>query len=65
MKAEDISQGFSKYLVKLVERPWFQFLFCFLLLTVAKKMASVHLLSMSLFRNIGYLSFWEDLGKRK
>lgn len=44
MKAEDISQGFSKYLVKPIERPWFQFLFCFLLLTVAKKMTSVHLL---------------------
>ena len=40
-------------------------LFCFLFLVVARKMASIHLILMSLFRNIGHLNFFEDLGRRK
>lgn len=38
-------------------RAWSLFLFCFLLLIVAEKRASLHLLSVSLFGNIESLVF--------
>lgn len=37
----------------------------FFFLVVAKKMTSIYLISTSLYRNTGYLYFFEDLGKRK
>lgn len=39
--------------------------FCFLFLVVARKVARIHLILTSLFRNIGHLNFFEDLGRRK